>query len=508
MERLRDGRVAARIGSEYRVWSAGLEPMVTLQSPLAWMTGATLLDDGRFLTWQQGTAGGNSGTVHTAMLWSPDGTPGPVLEGHAQRIRGGFQVTEGHIVTWDHGGGLRFWSADGRPETVVESVHRHVRDVFPLSDGRVFTWGQEAYHDNVWWARIWNARGESVPLIEASGPPLKGIELDDGRLLLGINSPAPTIWSTDGARGPVLRGHEEPAHDAEQWPDGRIVTYGADRTARVWSRDGAPLLVLRGHEGSVSGVKPLPGGRVLTWSFRDRTARIWSEEPRPRGTLRLPGGNAQEVKQLSGGLIAIQANDGGIGLHDAGLERKLTLRNDARDIAGLVELSDGRLLTQGSWASNRDPGPALRMWSAAGEAIGDWRDPTPSLRMWRKRRRGAFSRSIRPVGCGRGGPTDSWNERGERPRPRGSLPRFSAGGWTLCDLGRQKPASALERRGRTRHRACRRLAQGTAIHNPSERRAVVDARPARRSPDLGEKRRPGAFDPTGKKEIQSSPRCR
>jgi WD40 repeat protein len=371
LERLRDGRVAARIGSEYRVWSAGLEPIVTLRGPLEWMTGATLLNDGRFLTWQQGTAGGNSSTVHTAMLWSPDGTPGPVLEGHARRIRGGFALTDGRIATWDNGGGLRFWSADGRPETVVESVHRHVRDVFPLSDGRVFTWGQEAYHDNVWWARIWNARGESVPLIEASGPPLKGIELDDGRLLLGINSRSPTIWSTDGTRGPALRGHEKPAYNAEQWPDGRIVTYGADRTARVWSGDGTPLLVLRGHEGSVGGVKPLPGNRFLSWSFWDRTARIWSAEPRPRGELRLPGGNAQEVKQLSGGLIAVHANDGGIGLHDAGLERKLTLRNDARDIAGLIELSDGRLLTQGSWASNRESGPALRMWSAAGEAIGD-----------------------------------------------------------------------------------------------------------------------------------------
>lgn len=371
LERLRDGRIAARIGSEYRAWSSGLEPQITLQGPFKWMMGATLLDDGRFLTWQSGKSGDSPSTVYTAMLWGPDGTPDAVLEGHTKQIRGGFPLTDGRIVTWGSGGSLRFWSAEGRLESVVEKAHKHLQDVFPLSDGRVFSWGQEAYHDNVWWARIWNARGESVPLIEASGPPLKGIELDDGRLLLGINSTTPTIWSTDGVRGPALRGHEKPAYNAEQWPDGRIVTYGADRTARVWSRDGAPSLVLRGHERGVSGVKPLQGDRFLTWSFADRTARIWSEEPRPRGTLRLQGGNAEEVKQLSSGLIAVSANNGSIGLYNAELEREFTLRNDARDIMDLIELSDARLLTRGSYSRNRASGPALRMWSAAGEAIGD-----------------------------------------------------------------------------------------------------------------------------------------
>ena len=371
LERLRDGRIAARIGSEYRVWSAGLEPSVTLQGPLKWMMGATLLDDGRFLTWQSGKSSVSPSTVYTAMLWATDGTPGPVLEGHTQRIRGGFSLPTGQIITWDHGGSLRIWSADGQLEAVVEKAHKHLRDVFPLSDGRVFSWGQEAYHDNVWWARIWNAQGESVPLIEASGPPLKGIELDDGRLLLGVNSKTPAIWSTDGTRGPALRGHEKGAYNAEQWPDGRIVTYGADRTARMWSREGAPLQVLRGHEGGVGGAEPVPGNRFLTWSYWDRTARIWSEEPKPRGIIRLQGGSAGEVKQLSSGRIAVSTNDGSIVLYTAELEQDLTLRNDAREITDLVELSNGHLLTRGTFYKNRKSGPALRMWSAAGEAIGD-----------------------------------------------------------------------------------------------------------------------------------------
>jgi WD40 repeat protein len=243
--------------------------------------------------------------------------------------------------------------------------------VFPLRDGRFFTSGQEAYHDNVWWARIWTSQGDSTPLIEASDLPLKGFELADGRLLLGTNSHTPTIWHTDGTRGPVLRGHAKPAYGAAQWPDGRIATRGADHTARIWNRDGTPLLVLLGHEGGVSWVEPLSGERFLTWSFRDRTARVWGEEPRPRNLLRLEGGDAENVQQLSNGSIAVHNNTGSIELYSADLEPGPSLRNEARAVIGLIEMPDGRLLTQGSYHTERQPGPALRVWSAAGEVVAD-----------------------------------------------------------------------------------------------------------------------------------------
>lgn len=380
IERLQDGRISARIGNEYRVWNAGLDLLVVLRSPLTWMKGARLLNDGRFLTWQQGVSRETGKQSYTAMLWNPDGTPGPVLEGHERSILGGFQLADGRIVTRENGPSLRIWSAEGKLETVIEKAHDHMPQwetfAFPLRDGRFFTWGQEAYHDNVWWARLWTAQGASVPLVEASDAPLQGFELADGRLLLGTNSRTPTIWHTDGKRGPVLRGHEKPAYGAAQWPDGRIVTRGADHTVRLWSRDGAPLRVLRGHEGGVSGVEPLSGGRLLSWSFSDRTARIWSEEPRPRSLLRLEGGDAEKVRQLSSGSIAVHTNTGSIALYSADLAPGPVLRNGARDVIGLIELPDGRLLTRGSNYSDRRPGPALRIWSDAGEPVADLAVPT------------------------------------------------------------------------------------------------------------------------------------
>lgn len=374
IQRLHDGRIGALIGNEFRVFSAMLEPLFVLRSPLTWMRGARLLADGRFLTWQSESGKG----LHTAMLWGPDGAPGAVLDGHERMLRGGFELTDGRLVTFENGPSLRIWTADGQLETVIDKAHDHVpfgEFAFPLNDGRFFTWGQEAYHDNVWWGRLWTAQGESTPLIEASDPPLQGFALDDGRLLLGTNAVTPTIWNTDGSRGPMLRGHEEGADGAAQWTDGRIATRGADGTARIWSRDGVPLLMLRGHEGGVSGIEPLVGQRYLTWSFSDRTARIWGHDPQPRSLLRLTGGDAERVQQLSTGSIAVHTNADSIALYGPDLRPAQTLHNDAREIDDLIEIADGRLLTRGANHSNRASGPALRMWSASGEFIADLAGP-------------------------------------------------------------------------------------------------------------------------------------
>jgi len=379
IERLKDGRIAARIGNEYRIWSAGLEPLLVLRSLLNWMKGATLLNDGRFMTWQQGFSREAGRQADNVILWNTDGTPGPVLEGHERRIRGGIELADGRIVTMENGPSLRIWSGDGKLETVIEKAHKHIPPwdafAFPLRDGRFLTWGQEAYGDHVWWARLWNAGGESVALIEASDQQLHGFELADGRLLLGTHSRTPTIWHTDGTRGPVLRGHEEPARGAAQWPDGRIATLGSDHTARIWSQDGAPMRVLRGHEGSVSGVNPLSGERYLTWSFSDRTARIWREEPEPRGLLRPEGGNVKTVQQLASGSIAVRTDAGLVALYGSDLKPGPSLRNGERDVIAVVEMPDGRLLTQGGNYSDRQPGPALQMWSAAGEPVADLAGP-------------------------------------------------------------------------------------------------------------------------------------
>ncbi|MDJ0739579.1 MAG: TIR domain-containing protein [Gammaproteobacteria bacterium] len=378
VQRLHDGRIAALIGNELHVWGADLEPSLVLRSPLQWMRGATLLRDGRILTWQSESAS----KTHTAMLWHADGSAGRELAGHRRMISDAFELADGRIVTLDNIPSLRVWSADGELEAHVEKAHLHTplaRFAFPLRDGRFFSWGQEAYHDNIWWGRLWNAQGDAEPLIEASDAPLHGFELDDGRLLLGIKSQAPTIWRVDGSRGPILRGHDGIANGAMQLPGGAIVTYGADGSVRLWSRNGSPLRLFSGHEGGVSGIVPLAAERYLSWSFDDRTVRLWDEAPQPRSVLTLEGGAARGVHALADGAIAVHTNDGSIALYGPDLVAGAVLRNDGRDLAGLVVLPDGRLLTRGENYANREPGPALRLWSATGEFVADLAGPDVEL---------------------------------------------------------------------------------------------------------------------------------
>ena len=347
LERLRDGRIGALIGNEYRVWSATLEPLLVLKGAGPGLRGATLLSDGRFLTWQE----------RTAMLWQADGTPGARLEGHKRNLRGALELVDGHIVSFENGPDLRIWSAKGQLEKVIErrigmcrcrtrSYLRCATGAFQLGPGGLSQQGLVGAAVDRW--------GRVDPLVEASDSPLQGFELDDGRLLLGIDSPTPAIWHTDGKRGPALRGHERAAYGAVQWPDGRIATYAGDRTARIWSREGAPLLTLRGHEAGVSGIQALAGERYLTWSRRDRTARIWSAQPQPRSVLHFAGGAAKDVQQLSSGSIAVLSNTGSIALFAADLAPGAVLRNGARAVAGLVELADGQLITRGENYANQN----------------------------------------------------------------------------------------------------------------------------------------------------------
>ena len=368
LDRLDDGRIGATIGDEYRVWSAALEPLLVLKSPGPGLRGATPLGDGRFLTWTRQLR-------EPATLWNAGGRAVAELGGHERRLLGAIELADGRIVTFENGPSLRIWSSEGELEAVIDEAHRHMPAwdpfAFPLRDGRFITWGQEAYDNNVWWARLWDAQGDSVALIEASDSPLQGIELDDGRLLLGINSQTPAIWQTDGRRGPVLRGHEKEAYGAVQWPDGRIATHAADGTARIWGRDGTPLLTLRGHEAGVSGIEPLASGRYLTWSFADRTARVWNEHPQPRSVLNLQGGDAKHVQQLSNGSLAVLTNTGSVALFGSDLTPGPVLGHGAREIEQLVELANGHLITRGENYLNRETGPALRMWSPDGLRVAD-----------------------------------------------------------------------------------------------------------------------------------------
>ena len=138
----------------------------------------------------------------------------------------------------------------------------------------------------------------------------------------------------------------------------RLAAERADQAATRAEREAACAASAAANADAQRDAALLIQSRFLTWSFWDRTVRIGSSEPRPRSLLRLEGGDAETVQELSSGAIAVHTNTGSVVLYSADLEAGPSLRNDARDVIGLIDMSDGRLLTQGSNDGNREPGMA------------------------------------------------------------------------------------------------------------------------------------------------------
>ena len=70
--------------------------------------------------------------------------------------------------------------------------------------------------------------------------------------------------------------NEGEVNGALELPDGRVLSWSADRTLRIWnSQTGEVLVVLEGHGRAVTGTALLSGGKLLSWSASGRSLRIW-----------------------------------------------------------------------------------------------------------------------------------------------------------------------------------------------------------------------------------------
>jgi len=266
----------------------GVRQGVSTGCSVAWSPdGKHLASEFAASDWRSGNASDHD--QHAVRLWSVDGTPGPLLEGHQGAIRWVAWSPDGnHLATASSDGTVRFWEPDGTPGPVFEGDSIGFGACYvawsPNSKLLAAAWSDRTI-------RLWAADGTSGPVFE--GPHGSRISIrwspDSTRLAAWDTiggDPAISLWSPDGAAIGVLKGHEDRVATVAWSPGGeRLASASWDKTVRLWSAHGEPGPVLK-HQQGVGSIAWSPDGSKLA-SGSD-TVMLWdldTVEPQWVGVL-------------------------------------------------------------------------------------------------------------------------------------------------------------------------------------------------------------------------------
>lgn len=150
----------------------------------------------------------------------------------------------------------------------------HLKDTIELADGRIIGW---YYADKKY--TLWDSDGRSMRHITENHRTNIStmIQRSDDTLVIGYTNKEIQIFSPEGERYQVLRGHTDTVNGIIENPhDGRLLTWSNDKTLRFWSPDGEPLATLIGHECAVNGAFVRPDNTILSWGSLFGEIRIWS----------------------------------------------------------------------------------------------------------------------------------------------------------------------------------------------------------------------------------------
>ena len=141
---------------------------------------------------------------HTLRLWSDEGAPLAVLEGHEDYVTGARALADGRFLSWSDDDTLRLWS-DEAP------------DLPPLAGRR--------------WPSL---RGIREMFLASECWPMAAFLLVGGWTL--------RLWTADGIPGPVFEGHEGWVRGALELADDLILSWSDDSTLRLWRTDASQLI--------------------------------------------------------------------------------------------------------------------------------------------------------------------------------------------------------------------------------------------------------------------------
>ncbi len=362
-----DGRFLSWDDDTLLLWTNEGDPLTVMESHSSGLRevegirrvegirGALETRDGRFLSWD----------YDTLLLWTNEGRPLAIIEGHDRRITGAFETYDGCFLSWGDDN-IRLWTKEGEP--LRESDHRRVKGALETRDGRFLFW---TYYN----IQLWTKEGETLVIMNGHGSELRGVlETHDGYFLSWADDNTLRLSTEEGELLAMMEGHTR-VRGALETLDGRFLSWGDDNM-RLWdyhsahiSQVGESLILLEGHRGRVNGVLETRDGRFLSWDY-DNILRLWSNEGEP---LALMEGHRRAFRGIGGIRGALETHDGRflswahdtIRLWTKEGEPLSVIGDRLRGIGGIrgvLETRDGFFL---SWALDH----VLRLWTKEGELL-------------------------------------------------------------------------------------------------------------------------------------------
>ncbi|MEO1329129.1 MAG: TIR domain-containing protein [Pseudomonadota bacterium] len=169
----------------------------------------------------------------------------------------------------------------------------------------------------------------------------------------------------------ALRGHTRAVRGATALADGRIATWSRDGAIRFWEPDGRAGRVVAAHrlpddaedeseDTGVHGLLTLADGRLLSWGV-DKTLKVWSGDGDPLTTL-VSSEDWLNVLALSDGRLFVTAGET-FRLYGPDLAEIAVMTSADGPSLGASDLGDGRVATTHRAA---DGGYAATLWRADG----------------------------------------------------------------------------------------------------------------------------------------------